>query len=99
MTRGDGRGEAQLGARERRGLEADHSAARQVEGVTAGSEDKVRHYLESVVAQANAPADTEPPERDEDREPEPQGPDAEMTERFRSFAEPEPDGSESEQED
>jgi hypothetical protein len=70
-----------------------------VEEVTPGTEDKVRHYLESVVAQANAPEEAEQPEPDEDGESEPEGPDAEMTERFRSFAEQDPDGSESEQED
>ena len=60
-----------------------------------GSEDKLRHHIEAVVAQANA--DHEPAEGDEDDEApdtdEPgagaggggEGPDAEMTRRFRSF--------------
>src|SRR5581483_7615225 len=58
--------------------------------VSPGDEEKLRHYLESVVAQANA--SQEPPEdsgkRADDNEHEQDGPDAEMTQRFRSFAEP-----------
>jgi hypothetical protein len=67
-----------------------------VEGVRAGSEDKLRHFLESVVQQANATHQTEPDEPETDAgEPdeqaeEPEGDtksdDSEMTERFRSFA-------------
>jgi hypothetical protein len=68
-----------------------------VDGLRPGDEEKVRHLLESVVQQANA--DHRPPEqeqRDEDDEdgdkvPLEQigqsGPDAEMADRFRSFAE------------
>jgi hypothetical protein len=52
--------------------------------VTAGSEDKLRHHLEAIVAQANAA--NEEGETDEDGD-EPEGPDAEMTERFKAFAE------------
>lgn len=56
-----------------------------VAGVAPGSEADVRHFLESVLAQVNA--DHAKP--DEDRRGENGGPDAEMTETFRSFAEPE----------
>jgi hypothetical protein len=65
----------------------------QVSDVEPGSEEKLRHHLESVVAQANA--DHEPEESEEEApdadEPESEttddddGPDAEMTQRFRSF--------------
>jgi hypothetical protein len=58
----------------------------EVKDVAPGNEDKLRFHLEAIVTQANA--DTEPdepdPESDEDDEAE-QGPDAEMTGRFRSF--------------
>ena len=63
----------------------------QVSDVTAGSEDKLRHHLEGIVAQANA--SQEATEREEEEEAhqerggEATGPDAEMTERFRAFAE------------
>ncbi|MBV9804840.1 MAG: hypothetical protein JO130_16690 [Solirubrobacterales bacterium] len=62
----------------------------QVSDVSQGSEDKLRHHLESIVAQANA--DQEPRERDAGADgdgdgEEPEGPDAEMTGRFRAFAE------------
>lgn len=67
-------------------------------GVAEGNEDRLRHFLESVVLQANSvheetkpEARDEEPEADEDEPDEPAGPDAEMTERFRSFA-GEPDG-------
>jgi hypothetical protein len=66
-----------------------------VEGVRVGSEDKLRHFLESVVQQANA---THEPEMDEAEDEETEeseeqheeqakdgSDDAEMTERFRSF--------------
>jgi hypothetical protein len=65
-----------------------------VADVEPGSEEKLRHHLEAVVAQANA--DHEPDEDDEDAAPdadasehgagdEDEGPDAEMTRQFRSF--------------
>jgi hypothetical protein len=64
----------------------------QVSDVTAGDEEKLRHYLESVVEQANASRGVDEPEREESAD-EPEGkrdddndPDAQMTERFRSFA-------------
>ena len=64
----------------------------QVSDVTPGSEEKLRHHLEAIVAQANA--DHEKSESDGDAEgdgdaddDEPEGPDAEMTGRFREFAE------------
>lgn len=66
----------------------------QVEGVSPGGEEDVRFYLEGVVDQANSArrAEQEPEEdhKDEDDrkdEQEPKGEDAEMTERFREFAE------------
>jgi len=57
--------------------------------VSAGQEDRLRHFLESVVEQANAGHDL--PGDDDGAESEagpaaPAGPDADMTERFRSFA-------------
>ena len=63
--------------------------------VQAGSEDKLRHYLEGVVDQANSAheAEQETEREDDQREDDgPQGEDAEMTERFRGFgaAESEP---------
>jgi len=69
----------------------------EVTGLVPGSEEKLRHYLESVVQEANA---AHAPEVDnEGGDEEPSGhhgedsaedggvsPDVEMTERFRSFA-------------
>jgi hypothetical protein len=61
--------------------------------VAEGEEEKLRHFLESVVQQANADhklTDDEDDESDEDEAAEDdlfRGPDAEMTERFRAFAE------------
>jgi|SRR6185312_300198 hypothetical protein len=54
-----------------------------VSDVTPGSEDKLRHHLEAIVAQANADHEEHEDGDDDERE----GPDAEMTDRFRSFAE------------
>ncbi len=65
-----------------------------VKDVVAGEEEKLRHFLDSVVGQANAshPVETEPPKSQNEAESdESVGPDAEMTARFRSFAEPSPD--------
>ncbi len=65
-----------------------------VSDVAPGTEDKLRHHLESIVAQANAAHERrETRENDgevgEDGEGEArEGPDAEMTERFRAFATP-----------
>lgn len=73
----------------------------QVSGVTAGSEDKLRHYLESIVQEANAahaPDDDEGSQSQSDTErgdadaaadstdESAPSPDSEMTERFRSFS-------------
>jgi hypothetical protein len=62
-----------------------------VSDVTEGSEEKLRHYLESVVAQANTAHPPEEPEVQETEEDTDDrgddGPDAQMAERFRSFAE------------
>lgn len=65
-----------------------------VADVSEGSEERLRHFLESVVAQANA--DHTPDDSDEDAEDdEDEGgdddrdaasPDDEMSERFRSFS-------------
>lgn len=71
-----------------------------VSDVSPGSEDKLRHHLESIVIQANAAHEAREREkagdaredRDEDGEDEgeePEGPDAEMTTRFRAFGETE----------
>ena len=57
----------------------------QVGDVPSGSEDKLRHHLEAIVAQANAAHEDKHDGRGDGDEPE--GPDAEMTERFRAFAE------------
>lgn len=61
-----------------------------VDDVTPGTEEKLRHFLDSVIAQANAdhpPAESEAEPADEDREAnDGVGPDEEMTHRFRSFA-------------
>jgi hypothetical protein len=64
-----------------------------VSEVGSGTEEKLKHFLESVVEQANA--DHAPDDGDEDSEDErpegesadshDDGPDADMTERFRSF--------------
>jgi hypothetical protein len=61
----------------------------QVSDVPRGSEEKLRHHLESIVDQANA-AHEEDEGRDGD-EAEREGPDAEMTQRFREFAEDDED--------
>jgi hypothetical protein len=64
------------------------------EGVRPGSEERLRHFLESVVLQANATHEVsesespEDPDESEDRSDEGEhddSADAEMTERFRSF--------------
>lgn len=68
-----------------------------VKDVVAGQEEKLRHFLDSVVEQANAsrPGETDRPESETDAESDQaEGPDAEMTKRFRSFAEPTPEASE-----
>ncbi len=63
----------------------------QVGRVQPGDEEKLRHFLESAVAQANAAtAPSEPaPDADEQQATpaDDAGPDAAMTEQFRSFSE------------
>lgn len=57
--------------------------------VPEGGEDRLRHFLESVVLQANAAhpgAEAASPDEQDADEPEADGPDARMTSRFRSFA-------------
>jgi hypothetical protein len=89
----------QLGSGEWGEVEVKKDKVR-VSDVAAGSEEKLRHHLEAVVAQANAAhAAREQEKADQsdhhgDGDEEPQGPDAEMTARFRAFAEPESDDSE-----
>ena len=65
----------------------------EVSDVAPGTEDKLHHHLEAVVAQANAAheRDQAPPHTEEadGEEAEPEGPDAEMTARFRAFAQTE----------
>lgn len=65
-----------------------------VKTITAGDEDRVRHFLESAVLEANSvlesdetgtEADDEGEDNDDDA-PAEDGPDVEMTERFRAFA-------------
>jgi hypothetical protein len=67
-----------------------------VSDITPGSEDKLRHHLEAVVAQANAAHDEQGDEDGGggDDEKKPDGPDAEMTGRFRAFADSEGDDAE-----
>ena len=59
-----------------------------VSDVSAGTEDKLRHYLEGIVDQANAAhAAAQERERSEEQQDSAHdGADAEMTERFRAFA-------------
>jgi hypothetical protein len=70
-----------------------------VSDVSEGSEERLRHFLESVVEQSNADHQPEESGRDDADEPEDadkdesgdedkdeRGSDAEMSERFRSFA-------------
>jgi hypothetical protein len=67
----------------------------QVGDVTPGTEDRLRHHLEAIVAQANATLKEDDEDDDggsDDAEPE--GPDAEMTGRFRAFAEDDDEGDE-----
>jgi hypothetical protein len=63
----------------------------QVAEVTPGTEEKLRHHLEAIVAQANAALERSENEGqgEDGDEDEPQGPDAEMTAQFRAFAEQE----------
>ena len=62
----------------------------QVSDVTPGSEDKLRHHLESIVAQANAAHEARERKAEnagsEGEAGRPSGTDADMTARFRSFA-------------
>jgi hypothetical protein len=69
-----------------------------VSDVTPGSEDKLRHHLEAVVTQANADHEVDDDE-DDGGDDEPEGPDAEMADRFRGFADDEDDGETAEKDD
>ncbi len=60
-----------------------------VHDVAEGDEDRLRHFLESVVLQANATAEPDEAEAHEDGDAdadEPSNLNTAMTERFRSFA-------------
>src|SRR5579862_7156806 len=58
-----------------------------VHDVKAGSEERLHHFLESAVLQANAAHEPPPLEHDDEpHEDEPDSLDDELTERFRSFA-------------
>ncbi|MBV9466166.1 MAG: hypothetical protein JO169_08625, partial [Solirubrobacterales bacterium] len=64
--------------------------------VQPGTEDKLKHFLESVVQQANAGYDDPEPQEepaDEEQRPErdAEDPDEQMTERFRSFGGDQPE--------
>ena len=68
----------------------------QVPGVQPGTEDKLKHFLESVVQQANAGYDDpepheEPADEDQRSERDGEDPDEQMTERFRSFGGDQPE--------
>ncbi len=69
----------------------------EVSDVTPGSEDKLRHHLEAIVAQANA-AHEEADDEDDEREERAEGPDAEMTERFRAFSDDDEEEEENDEE-
>lgn len=70
-----------------------HKGQVRVSDVTPGGEEKLRHHLEAIVAQANAHEqaeqddDSSPDHDAETQEQQDHGPDAEMTARFRSFGE------------
>ena len=76
-----------LGDGDWREVELKKGAVR-VAGVTPGGEEKLRHYLEGVVEQANA-SQAPPQETGEEAKTDlaEKGPDAEMTRHFRAFAE------------
>ena len=62
-----------------------------VSDVPRGTEDKLHHHLEAIVAQANAAherqeGDEAEPAHEDDGDDARRGPDAEMTEHFRAFA-------------
>jgi hypothetical protein len=59
----------------------------QVSDITPGSEEKLRHHLEAIVMQANAAHEEDDSDGKGDGKDEPEGPDAEMADRFRAFAE------------
>lgn len=58
-----------------------------VSRVAEGSEEKLHHFLESVITEANATHSSSEPAREDTAS----GPDVEMTRRFRSFAAPSAD--------
>jgi hypothetical protein len=57
-----------------------------VRDVAEGEEDRLHHFLESVVTQANASCDPDDDDASDENGAEESGADAEMTARFRSFA-------------
>jgi hypothetical protein len=69
-----------------------------VTDVALGSEDKLRHHLEAIVAQANATLEEDEEDNDGGSDgAEPEGPDAEMTGRFRAFAEDDDEADEADE--
>lgn len=58
-----------------------------VSEVTSGNADKLRHYLQSVVEQANSSLRAGEDEAEQRQGDAGGGPDAELTEHFRGFAE------------
>ena len=79
-----------------------------VSDVAPGTEEKLRHHLEAIVSQANAHLEKDDSDGDDDgdehgdgKADEPEGPDAEMTGRFREFADAaeDDDGDEDEEGD
>ena len=63
------------------------NGAVRVSDITPGAEEKLRHHLEAVVAQANATCEEDEDEGGNAGEDKRKGPDAEMTDRFRAFGE------------
>ena len=59
-----------------------------VDSVTPGSEEKLRHFLEAVVQQVNAHDEDDDADEDGDgSDPDDDTPDGQMTKRFREFGE------------
>ena len=58
-----------------------------VSDVAPGTEEKLRHHLEAIVAQANAAVEEDDDEDGDGDGKKLKGPDAEMTERFKAFGE------------